>query len=233
MKQTLLTIVIAFISLNLAAITQPKPIDPVVFSVALPKDKAWQKVVDLFVANSIPIKFMDKSSGLIQSDRLGLGTHYTWKGADDSTSWALCEAVPSGEGSGYYLFPDVINTDLQVYVREVDADNVLLSVNLMNIKAESHNLYGEFVREFDVKTSKRLEKQIGDFVMTNVKMPNLTFDPPYATYGEPPVQTRKRNALKNKSFSNGGSVKEEEAGWILLGIGAIVALFLLMGKKEE
>jgi hypothetical protein len=39
--------------------------------------------------------------------------------------------------------------------------------------------------------------------------------------------------LKNKSFSNGGSVKEEEAGWILLGIGAIVALFLLMGKKEE
>lgn len=63
------------------AITHTKPVDPVVISINLPKEQVWQRVMDLFVANSISIKLMDKSSGLIQFERLGLGSHYALKHA--------------------------------------------------------------------------------------------------------------------------------------------------------
>jgi hypothetical protein len=249
MKQCLfLALATALLSVNVYAITQSKltatsnklqthtatrfTIDPVVFSVTLPKDKAWQKVVDLFVANSIPIKLMDKSSGLIQSETVGLGTHYTWAGADDSISWAFCAAIPNGEGAGFYLFPQIINAELQVYVREVDANNVLLSVNLMNLKAESHDAYGDNRREFEVQSAKRLEAQIGRYLMSNEKMPNLSFDPPFATYGEPPLQIKKRKALEQKA-TVGQSSKDEKTGIALLLIAVIAAIFVAAGGKNK
>jgi hypothetical protein len=218
----------------LPSIKTKKPIDPVVFSVNLPKDQAWQKVMDLFVANSIPIKLMDKSSGLIQSEKVGLGTHYGLKGSNDSTVWAFCDALPSPEGTGYYLFPQVINTELQVYVREIDAQNVFVSVNLLNSKATYRDPNTEIERDLDIQTSKRLEEIIANFVKTNEKMPNITFDPPFATYGEPPSQTRKRLGLTTNM-----TVKEKEktetvnaVGWVV-GIGVVIGLFMMLGNTKN
>jgi hypothetical protein len=232
MKQCVLSFIITIVSFNAFAVTLSKPLDPVVFSIHLPKEQAWQKVMDLFVANSIPIKLMDKSSGLIQSERIGLGTHYGLKGTKDSTSWALCDAIPSGE-SNFYLFPQVINTELQVYVREVDGGNVLLSVNLMNSKATSYNAETDFTREFDVQSSKVLENTIGSYIKTNEKMPTLTFDPPFATYGEPPSQIKKRKDLADKLNFNEATGKDNNGGLILGLIVIIAVAFALIGGEKK
>jgi hypothetical protein len=231
MKQLLLLAFATILSINCYAITHEKPSEPVVFSIHLSKEKAWQKVMDVFVANSIPIKLMDKSSGLIQSEKLGLGTHYALKGSEDSVSYALCQAIPSGEGS-FYLCPQVINGDLQVYVREVDAENVLLSINLMNLAANSYDPMTEKTREFKVETAKHLETAFANYVGSNEKMPNLTFDPPYATYGELPSQIKKRQALEVKTSVTQSENKTGETIGVLALIGIIVG-FLLVGIGKE
>jgi hypothetical protein len=251
MKFSLLICAILFTT-NLFAITTPKPIDPVVFSLKVTKDQAWQKVMDLFVANSIPIKLMDKSSGLIQSDKIGLGSHYALSNADDSVSWALCETVQSTESAVsytvqstfstttaqvqnavFYQFPQVINAELQVYVRETADGSVLLSINLMNLAANAMDVNTGNTRDFAIKTSKRLENMIGNFLNSNEKMPSLNFDPPFATFGEPPSQAKKRAFLSETTKKL--AEKDDQArsiGGALLIIG-LVGLLIAAGINSE
>jgi hypothetical protein len=215
----------ALFSTSLFAITSSKPIDPVVFSLKVTKEQAWQKVMDLFVANSIPIKLMDKSSGLLQSEKIGLGSHYALSNADDSVSWALCEAVQSGEGAGFYQFPQVINAELQVYVRETADGTVLLSINLMNLAANATDANTGNTRDFAVKTSKRVENIIGNFLNSNEKMPTLNFDPPFATFGEPPSQAKKRIALSQTTKK---LTEQEEQNKSIIGALVIIGLIGLL-----
>jgi fructose-1,6-bisphosphatase len=161
----------------------------------------WQRLIGLFVGNSIPIKLMDKSSGLIQSERLGLGSHYALKHADDSLAWALCETVRSPEGDSFYLFPQVINGELQVYVQEMVDGKTLLSVNLMNLKATYRDLATENEREYMIESTKRLENLIGNYLKTYERMPSLNFDPPSATFGEAPSQVARRARLEQERLT--------------------------------
>jgi hypothetical protein len=198
MKHLQLTVLAVLISFNLFAITRSKSIDPIVISTNLSKEQVWQRLIGLFVGNSIPIKLMDKSSGLIQSESLGLGSHYALKHADDSLAWALCETVRSPEGDSFYLFPQVIDGELQVYVQETVDGKTLLSVNLMNLKATYRDLTTENEREYMIESTKRLENLIGDYLKTYEQMPSLNFDSPLSTFGEAPSQTARREALALK-----------------------------------
>ncbi len=233
MKQLLLSAFASILCLNMFAITHTKPIDPVVITVNLPKEQVWQRVMDLFVANSIPIKLMDKSSGLIQSERLGLGSHYALKHADDSLAWALCDAVKSSEGDSFYLFPQVINTELQVYVRETADGKVLLSLNLMNMMAASHDPDTGNDRDFAIKSTKRLENIIGNYLTAYQPMPNLNFDPPMATFGEAPSQIKRRAALKQKQLVIDKKNEDGNAGGVIVGLLALLGIILLMSKEEN
>ncbi len=237
MKRLIFSAFASMIYLNMFAITYVKPIDPVVITVNLPKEQVWQRVMDLFVGNSIPIKLMDKSSGLIQSERLGLGSHYALKHADDSFAWALCDAVKSPEGDSFYFFPQVINTELQVYVRETADGKVLLSLNLMNMMASSHDPNTGNDRDFAIQSTKRLENIIGNYLKTFEPMPNLAFDPPTATFGEPPSQVKRRAALEKKQAAqNQAMAKEEESAktvFTVLGILALVGLIIFGSKNNE
>jgi hypothetical protein len=208
MKKILFTLITLFISVNLFAITHSKsikPNDPIVFSINLPKDQVWQRLMDLFVANSIPIKFMDKSSGFIQSEKIGLGTHYALANADDSLAWALCEVVNTSEPDSFYVFPQIINTELQVYVRETTEGKVLLSLNLMNLAASYYTERTGSTYNFGIKSTERLENIIVHYLSTYDKLPLLAFDPPFATYGEAPYQTERRKA---QTLKNAGKYQE-------------------------
>ncbi len=208
MKQLQVTVIAVLISINLFAITHPKPIDPVVISTNLSKEQVWQRLVGLFVGNSIPIKLMDKSSGLIQSERLGLGSHYALKHADDSLAWALSETVKSPEGDSFYLFPQIINGELQVYVQETADGKPLLSVNLMNLKATQREPYLGLDKNWAIESTKRLEYRVAQYLTTHKQMPTLAFDDPLATFGEAPSQIARREAaaLEHRCRSAGSCI---------------------------
>jgi hypothetical protein len=200
MKQIYIAALAVLISLPLFAVTHPKTIDPVIIPINLPKDQVWQRLLDLFVANNVPLKFADKNSGLIQSERVGIGSHYALKNADDSLAWALCEAVILPGGDSFYMYPQIIHTELQVYLRETANGTVLLSVNLMNLTASYTHRVSDIDRNLAIESTKRLENLIGDYLKTYQPMPNLAFDPPNAIFGETPSQTNRRIdfAPKNK-----------------------------------
>ncbi len=233
MKQLLLSAFASLMCLNMFAITHTKTIDPVVITINLPKEQVWQRVMDLFVANSIPIKLMDKTSGLIQSDRLGLGSHYALKHADDSLAWALCDAVKSLEGDSFYLFPHVINTELQVYVRETADGKVLLSLNLMNMMAASHDPDTGNDRDFAIQSTKRLENIIGNYLKSYAPMPNLAFDPPLATFGEAPSQIKRRTALAQRKAAEAEKNENGSVGGIVIGLLVLLGIIALGGKAKD
>lgn len=228
----------AIVSLNSAATTRLKPVDPIVFSINLSKEKAWQKILDLFVANSIPIKLMDKSSGLIQSEKIGLGSHYTLKNADDGTVWALCEVVNVATNDNFYLYPQTINTELQVYIREATDSTVLLSINLMNLSAKHHDAYTGNDREFELKSTKRLENIVANYFSTNERMPTLAFDPPFATFGDAPSQIEKINKMSQVTVleieNEDKQVEKTNIILTLLGsAAAIIAIFIRLYRKKD
>jgi hypothetical protein len=192
MKQFQLTVIVVLFSANIYAIINSKPIDPVVISTNLSKEQVWQRLVGLFVGNSIPIKLTDKNSGLIQSESLGLGSHYALKHADDSLAWALCETVKSPEGDSFYLFPQIINGELQVYIQETSDGKTLLSVNLTNLRAIQRDRYFGLDKNWAIESTKRLENRVAQYLTSYEQMPTFAFDDPTATFGEAPSQIERR-----------------------------------------
>jgi hypothetical protein len=88
---------------------------PYTFTTTLSKEQIWRKIVTLFTHNGISIKVVDKNSGIIQSEKIGLGTHCNAEGQGDSTAWALFNRVPAG----YYLqYPQLMNGELMFSVDE-------------------------------------------------------------------------------------------------------------------
>ena len=198
MKQLCLTAFTVLVFSNIFATTNAKRIDPVVISTNLSKEQVWQRLVGLFVGNSTPIKLMDKSTGLIQSERLGLGSHYALKHADDSLAWALCETIKSPEGDSFYLFPQIINGELQVYVQEMADGKTLLSVNLTNLSAIQRDPYLGLDKRWLIESTKRLENGLAQYLTSYERMPTLNFDDPLATFGEAPSQIARRVRLEQE-----------------------------------
>lgn len=240
MKHLQLTVIAVLISFNMYAITHTKPIDPVIIPINLPKEQVWQRLLDLFVANNVPVKFADKNSGLIQSERVGLGSHYALKNADDSLAWALCEAVILPQGDSFYMYPQIIHTELQVYVRETADGTVLLSINLMNLTASYTHRVLDIDRDLAIESTKRLENIIGDYLKAYAPMPNLTFDPPNAIFGETPSQTNRRMVLLQKINEEHHKKQDEEKQkeerlrplYILGGIASVI-LYLFIKVQEQ
>jgi hypothetical protein len=239
MKQLQLTVIAVLFSFNMYAITHTKTIDPVIISINLPKEQVWQRLLDLLVANNVPLKFADKNSGLIQSERVGLGSHYALSNADDSTAWALCETVILPVGDSFYMYPQIIHTELQVYVRETADGTVLLSVNLMNLTASYTHRVLDIDRNLAIESTKRLENLIGNYLKSYQPMPNLAFDPPLAVFGETPSQTNRRMVLLQKineehhKKQNEEKEKHERLSPLYVLGGLVLGFFYLLGKIRE
>jgi hypothetical protein len=52
------------------------PPTPYIITSELPKEKVWDKIIDFFAQNGLSIKVIDRSSGLIVSDRSKLDWSY-------------------------------------------------------------------------------------------------------------------------------------------------------------
>jgi hypothetical protein len=64
-------------------------------------------------------------------------------------------------------------------------------------------------------------------------MPTLAFDPPFATFGEPPSQIKKRQEVAQ--INKKEEEKRENAnvvGWLVLIIGVVAALLVFGPPKE-
>jgi hypothetical protein len=173
-----------------------QPPAPYTFTTTLSKDQIWRKIVTLFTHNGISIKVVDKNSGIIQSEKIGLGTHCNAEGQGDSTAWALFNRVPAG----YYLqYPQLMNGELMLSVDEQQG-KTHVSIQLFNLFAFHKDVFEE--TKYQIHSTQVLEKIIADYLTHSESTLSLNLDDPFALFDEPKSQTDQRAADKaRRQFS--------------------------------
>jgi hypothetical protein len=216
MKKHLFTLIITAFCANLFAITRSKAPDPTVFTINITKEEAWKRLLELLVGNNVPLKLVDKNAGIIQSDCVGLGSHYSLANADHPRAWALCETILDADT--LFLFPKTINGVLDISLRETDDKNVEVSINLTNIAAIYHDTINKKDINLRIASTRRLEKIIAEYLATPENMPKLAFDLPLAAFGDSPYQKKKRAALVTQKRIQTNKRSRRIFNLILLGI---------------
>ncbi|WP_288531763.1 hypothetical protein [uncultured Bacteroides sp.] len=96
-----------------------------------PFDEVWNKVIDYFATNGIPIATLEKASGLIVSNKVQLKDAVTIEQDGKPLDKNAYIVIPYAKNIIYKN----VTSDFNVRVREVDG-KVVITVNLPNIVAE-------------------------------------------------------------------------------------------------
>ena len=143
MKKTLLFIsIVAFLSSCAPKMYPIKGHYPevTVIKSSKPVDSVWSKIIDLFATRGIPIRVIDKSSGLISSDRASLKGKYSFENKDGKIeykdAWVVLNYYQSHNALND-LQPNTITAEWNVRIKP-DGTGSTINVNLVNIIAELH-----------------------------------------------------------------------------------------------
>lgn len=111
-------------------------------------DYVWDKLVDLFAQKGLPIKIIDRSSGLIVSDKTVLKTTVEESNGrlQDNTSWIVVPTEKdrslnrniaiTGTTSGVYskmMIPRDVNGEWNVRVKKLESGVTVINVNIVNV----------------------------------------------------------------------------------------------------
>ena len=103
-------------------------------------DKVWEKTVDYFAENGIPIKIIDKSSGLIISDKTKLSWTFEKKDGfvfNPKSFVVLHQIIDKMHGKPYS--PTTVTGEWNIRIKAI-GNETSINVNLYNIEAT----YGQY-----------------------------------------------------------------------------------------
>lgn len=136
------------------------------FYTDMPKDEVWGKIVELFSTNGIGISLIDKSSGLIISNKTDFITTTTTEMPNgdlvDNKAYIVRERKDMGLGE---VRPFSVNGTWNIRVFEKDGKSGV-NINLTNIYAgiTSHAGYQSFELTFNAKSTGNFERMIMDSI---------------------------------------------------------------------
>lgn len=134
-----------------------------------PTDKVWDNIIDFFATKGLSIRIIDKSSGLIVSDKTALVWSYE-DGKGMLISRDAWIAVPKQIDPGTNKpIPFVsITGDWNIRIKEQSPGKTLINVNLVNIQSQAvvHNLLTPptIISVVGAKTTGVFEKMIADII---------------------------------------------------------------------
>ena len=124
------------------------PAMPIQISTDKSVDYVWDKLIDLFAQRGLPIKIIDRSSGLIVSDKSILKTTIEENNGQlqDNSAWivvtkkldaGLNRTVPiTGTTSGAYskqMVPRDVTGEWNVRVKKSENGSTVINVNIVNV----------------------------------------------------------------------------------------------------
>lgn len=127
-------------------------------------DKAWDATVDFFTQLGIPIRVVEKASGLIVSERMDLYSQANYEDIKtgqikNSKAWIGVETRKEGRA---HVKPTRISRDWNVRLKESNGQTVV-AINLVNIKAV--RIYeGYEAGSFKAKSTGVFEKSVADWI---------------------------------------------------------------------
>lgn len=100
-------------------------------------DETWSAIIDLFATKGLSIKIIDKSSGLITSNKTSFLFSYTYENKqgqpEDPNAFVVVNKLKGGFGNT--LNPQVLTGEWNIRIKEVNSKTVI-NVNLVNIIAQ-------------------------------------------------------------------------------------------------
>ena len=116
-----------------------------------PIDSVWDRLIDLFATKGLPIKIIDKSSGLIISDKTALLATNEDKNSklENPDAWVVLEKVYN-PGTRTFLKPGYVVGEWNVRIKSNTNGGTTINVNLVNLKDVYTDLKG-FTNERETK----------------------------------------------------------------------------------
>ena len=99
-------------------------------------DEVWSNIIDLFATKGLSIKLIDKSSGLIVSEKTSFLNNYTFEdksgNLENEEAYIVIEKV-TYQGYNQSVQPDDLTGEWNVRIKKTENDKTLINVNLTNI----------------------------------------------------------------------------------------------------
>lgn len=128
-------------------------------------DKCWDSAIDFFSQLGIPIKTIEKASGIIVSENMNLKSQSNVE--DQKTGRIINDKAWIGVGvikdGMAILTPSRVTGEWNVRVKESDGKRVV-SVNLVNIQAALYS-NGYISQTFEAKSTGVFEKSVVDWII--------------------------------------------------------------------
>lgn len=140
------------------------PQTPIINYTEKSKDRVWDNIIDLFAQKGIPIKIIDKSSGLIVSDKAKL----SWSYEDKKGKLYEPKAFAAIRQFKYPnvnkpVNPDRVTGEWNIRIKEIDG-KTSINVNLYNIEGTYPLGNSNTIRDAGGKTTGVFEQLIYDAV---------------------------------------------------------------------
>ncbi|MDT8346197.1 MAG: hypothetical protein RQ756_00225 [Flavobacteriaceae bacterium] len=134
-------------------------------------DVVWDNIIDLFATRGISIKLIDRSSGLIISEKTSFLNEYSFENRDgkleNQESWIVVEKI-AFEGYHQSVKPDKITGEWNIRIKEINDAETLINVNLTNIEATSFYSGGQVSKPrnltFKAKSTGKFEELIASMI---------------------------------------------------------------------
>lgn len=111
---------------------------PFITTVDMPIEQVWDKVIDFFAQNGLPIKIIDRSSGLIISETTRMTWTFETKDGklEDPSAWVVLEKNID-PGNRKAIRPDVVTASWNIRLKEAGSGKTDINVNLVNIDGKA------------------------------------------------------------------------------------------------
>lgn len=158
------------ITYKLVPLTGSYPPTPITYITETPVAKVWDNIIDFFSQHGFAIKIIDRSSGLIVSDRTPLPYTFESKDGDMITPEAFTVLRKFKEsGSSFYFKPVSVTGEWNIRIKTVEG-KTSVNVNLTNIFATYETGYYAYTHVpyepilVEGKTTGKFEKTIFEIV---------------------------------------------------------------------
>lgn len=162
----LLTIVLTSCSIKVIPLKGQYPDKPHMDTTNLSKDAVWDKVIDFFAQKGLPIKLVDRSSGLIISEKTALIASYEdMKGFPiKKDAWVVIpKMIDPNSRKPFPLHP--IAGEWNIRVKELPDKRTLINVNLVNLSQTENILVSSGLKKGTVSQEKAMTRQL-DYMST-------------------------------------------------------------------
>lgn len=113
------------------------------FVINKPIEEVWSKVIDLFAQKGFGIKIIDKTSGLIISERMDFSNNYTYENANgelvNKDAFFVIDDVKPKTNTLFVTPNIIVKSAWNIRIKEEIKGSTTISVNITDID-ESHKL---------------------------------------------------------------------------------------------